>query len=99
MAEAKIAERWRLVGLECDERCRTYLLSAEREGFELSMDETAHYRADRDVLPMDPGLSYGLVEYLRILSVLEEHGWSRRRCVPHGGHQMALHVAAGLRDW
>ena len=23
-------------------------------------------------------------------------GWSSRRCVPHGGHQMALHVAAGL---
>ena len=51
---------------------------------------------DRDFLQMDPALSYGLVEYLRILKLLEEDGWSRRRCVPHGGHQFALHIAAGL---
>jgi len=25
-----------------------------------------------------------------------EHGWSPRRCIPHGGHQFALHIAAGL---
>ena len=24
------------------------------------------------------------------------HGWSRRRCVPHGGHQFALNIAVGL---
>jgi L-alanine-DL-glutamate epimerase-like enolase superfamily enzyme len=45
---------------------------------------------------MDPGLSYGLVEYLRIQEMLKERGWSSRRCVPHGGHQFALHIAAGL---
>jgi L-alanine-DL-glutamate epimerase-like enolase superfamily enzyme len=45
---------------------------------------------------MDPALSYGLVEYLRILEMLEEQGWSRTRCIPHGGHQFALHIAAGL---
>lgn len=28
--------------------------------------------------------------------MLHEHGWSSRRCIPHGGHQMALHLAAGL---
>lgn len=50
----------------------------------------------QDVLQMDPVLSYGLVEYLRMLEVLEEMGWSRRRCIPHGGHQFALHIAAGL---
>lgn len=50
----------------------------------------------RDVLQMDPVLSYGLVEYFRILGVLKDHGWSWRRCIPHGGHQMALHIAAGL---
>lgn len=50
----------------------------------------------RDFLQMDPALSYGLVEYLRILQVLEQHGWSPRRCIPHGGHQFALHLAAGL---
>lgn len=53
-------------------------------------------RSDRDVLQFDPALSYGLVEYLQTLDVLEEMGWSRRRCVPHGGHQLALHIAAGL---
>ncbi|MSU59614.1 MAG: mandelate racemase [Pedosphaera sp.] len=51
---------------------------------------------ERDFLQMDPALSYGLVEYLRILEMLKEHDWSARRCIPHGGHQMALHVAAGL---
>jgi L-alanine-DL-glutamate epimerase-like enolase superfamily enzyme len=50
----------------------------------------------RDTLQMDPALSYGLVEYLRVLDELERCGWSPRRCVPHGGHQLALHVAAGL---
>lgn len=49
-----------------------------------------------DFLQMDPALSYGIVEYHRTLSVLQGEGWSSRRCVPHGGHQMALHVAAGL---
>ena len=53
-------------------------------------------RPDRDVLQFDPALSYGLVEYLRILTMLEGHGWSPRRCVPHGGHQFALNIAAGL---
>jgi len=50
----------------------------------------------RDWLQMDPALSYGLVEYLRILVMLGRHGWSSRRCIPHGGHQFALHIAAGL---
>ena len=53
-------------------------------------------RPDRDVLQFDPALSYGLVEYLRTLGMLEEHGWSARRCVPHGGHQFALNIAVGL---
>ena len=53
-------------------------------------------RPDRDVLQFDPALSYGLVEYLRTLRMLEAHGWSARRCVPHGGHQFALNIAVGL---
>ena len=28
--------------------------------------------------------------------VLQTHGWSPRRCVPHGGHQFALNIAVGL---
>jgi D(-)-tartrate dehydratase len=53
-------------------------------------------RPDRDWLQFDCALSYGLVEYLRILKMLKEHGWSARRCIPHGGHQMSLNIAAGL---
>jgi len=53
-------------------------------------------RADRDWLQFDCALSYGLVEYLRTLDMLGEHGWSARRCIPHGGHQMSLAIAAGL---
>lgn len=53
-------------------------------------------RPDRDWLQFDCALSYGLVEYLRTLKMLDEHGWSSRRVVPHGGHQMSLNIAAGL---
>ncbi len=51
---------------------------------------------ESDFLQMDPALSYGIVEYVRTLKMLHEEGWSSRRCIPHGGHQMALHIAAGL---
>ncbi|MBI4206612.1 MAG: mandelate racemase/muconate lactonizing enzyme family protein [Betaproteobacteria bacterium] len=53
-------------------------------------------RPDRDWLQFDCALSYGLVEYLRTLAMLKENGWSPRRCIPHGGHQMSLNIAAGL---
>ena len=53
-------------------------------------------RPDRDWLQFDCALSYGLVEYERILTMLAEHGWSAARCIPHGGHQMSLNIAAGL---
>jgi D(-)-tartrate dehydratase len=56
----------------------------------------AGLRPDRDWLQFDCALSYGLVEYLRILEMLDDHGWSRSRCIPHGGHQMSLNIAAGL---
>jgi len=53
-------------------------------------------RPDRDWLQFDCALSYGLVEYLRTLDALRELGWSPARCIPHGGHQMSLNIAAGL---
>ncbi|MEQ9123339.1 MAG: mandelate racemase/muconate lactonizing enzyme family protein [Alphaproteobacteria bacterium] len=56
----------------------------------------AGMRADRDWLQFDPPLSYGLVEYLDVLAMLRMSGWSPRRCIPHGGHQFALNIAAGL---
>ena len=52
---------------------------------------------ERDLLQMDPGLSYGIVELIRMLEVLRDEGWSPRRVIPHGGHLMALHMAAGLQ--
>ena len=57
----------------------------------------AGMRPDRDVIQVDPALSYGLTEYLRTLRMLGERGWSSRRCIPHGGHQFALHLAAALK--
>jgi L-alanine-DL-glutamate epimerase-like enolase superfamily enzyme len=56
----------------------------------------AQLRPDRDILQFDCALSYGLVEYLRILDMLKDYGWSPVRCIPHGGHQMSLNIAAGL---
>jgi len=53
-------------------------------------------RLDRDWLQFDCALSYGLVEYMRTLEMLKSYGWSPRRCIPHGGHQMSLNIAAGL---
>ena len=53
-------------------------------------------RPDRDWLQFDCALSYGLCEYQRTLQMLKDAGWSWTRCVPHGGHQMSLAIAAGL---
>ena len=53
-------------------------------------------RPDRDWLQFDCALSYGLCEYQRTLGVLKTYGWSPTRCIPHGGHQMSLNIAAGL---
>jgi len=54
-------------------------------------------RPDRDWLQFDCALSYGLCEYVRTLEMLASNGWSSRRVVPHGGHQMSLNIAAGLQ--
>jgi L-alanine-DL-glutamate epimerase-like enolase superfamily enzyme len=53
-------------------------------------------RPNRDWLQFDCALSYGLCEYQRTLEMLKTHGWSPNRCIPHGGHQMSLNIAAGL---
>ena len=50
-----------------------------------------------DWLQPDPSLCYGLTECLRILEMADSTGWSRRRCVPHGGHQLGLNMAIGLQ--
>ncbi len=53
-------------------------------------------RPDRDVLQFDISLSYGIVEYRRILDAMAKRGWSRTRCAPHAGHLLAMNVVAGL---
>lgn len=57
----------------------------------------AGLRPDRDIIQIDPVLGYGLVEYRRIHEMLRRRGWSPRRCIPHGGHQFSLHIAAALK--
>jgi L-alanine-DL-glutamate epimerase-like enolase superfamily enzyme len=54
-------------------------------------------RPDRDWVQIDPALAYGLTEYLRFLEAAKAMDWSRRRFIPHGGHQLALNIAAGLQ--
>jgi L-alanine-DL-glutamate epimerase-like enolase superfamily enzyme len=53
-------------------------------------------RPKKDWLQFDCSLSYGLVGYMRTLGVMKAMGWSSRRLIPHGGHQMSLNLAAGL---
>jgi L-alanine-DL-glutamate epimerase-like enolase superfamily enzyme len=53
-------------------------------------------RPDRDWLQFDCALSYGLCEYQRTLQAVTGAGWAPARCIPHGGHQMSLNIAAGL---
>lgn len=57
----------------------------------------AAMRPDRDTIQMDCALSYGLTEYRRMLALLADFGFSARNCIPHGGHQMSLNIAAGLK--
>lgn len=54
-------------------------------------------RSDRDFIQMDCGLAYGLSEFMDTLKMMDSLGWSPRRCVPHGGHQFCLNIAAGLQ--
>ena len=54
-------------------------------------------RPDLDWVQLDPALGYGLTEYLRFMDVVERMGWSRRRLIPHGGHQLALNIAVGMQ--
>lgn len=51
-------------------------------------------RAERDYVQIDPLLSYGVAEYVRILELFA--GWERSRFVPHAGHLFAAHCVAGL---
>ena len=54
-------------------------------------------RPDRDMVEVDPALSYGLVEYANIVRLAEAGGWPRSQMVPHAGHLLAYHAVAGLQ--
>lgn len=56
----------------------------------------AGMRPDRDFVQIDPALAGGLSEYLKFLQQMPDFGWSAERCIPHGGHQFTLHIAAAL---
>ncbi len=53
-------------------------------------------RPGRDLFQMDPGLSYGLGEFGRMVAAMEQAGFSRKQLFPHGGHNIALHIVVGL---
>ncbi len=57
----------------------------------------AGLRRDRDWLQFDPSLCYGPSEFIAIVKMAEEMGWSPRRHGPHGGQQLGLHLTAGLQ--
>jgi L-alanine-DL-glutamate epimerase-like enolase superfamily enzyme len=54
------------------------------------------FRADRDIIQVDPPQAYGIGQYARTLDMLAKHGWSRTSLFPHGGNQMSLAMAAGF---
>jgi L-alanine-DL-glutamate epimerase-like enolase superfamily enzyme len=53
-------------------------------------------RPDRDLIQIDISLSYGVGEYLRIVSEFEAAGWPRAAFAPHAGHLFAAQAVAGL---
>ncbi len=57
----------------------------------------AGLRTDRDWLQFDPSLCYGPTEFIAILQMSRDFGWSPRRHGPHGGQQLGLALATGLQ--
>lgn len=88
-----------LLQASLSEHCKLPMATGENL---FSMSETRNLvrysklNPKRDYIQVDPVLSYGVVEYLRILDMLEAYGWSPSRCIPHGGHQLTLHLAAAF---
>lgn len=54
------------------------------------------FRADRDIIQIDPPQAYGIGQYARTIDMLARRGWQRRSLFPHGGNQMSLAIAAGF---
>ncbi len=54
------------------------------------------FRAERDVIQIDPPQAYGIGQYAKTLVMLSRRGWPRTSFFPHGGNQMSLAIAAGF---
>jgi L-alanine-DL-glutamate epimerase-like enolase superfamily enzyme len=54
------------------------------------------WRAEKDIIQIDPPQAYGITQLSRTLTMLERHGWRRASLFPHGGNQMSLAIAAGF---
>ena len=54
------------------------------------------FRADRDILQLDPPQAYGIAAYAAMVERVEALGGARGRIYPHGGNMMSFAVAAGL---
>jgi L-alanine-DL-glutamate epimerase-like enolase superfamily enzyme len=54
------------------------------------------FRAERDVIQIDPPQAYGIGQYARTLEMLGRRSWPRTSLFPHGGNQMSLAIAAGF---
>jgi L-alanine-DL-glutamate epimerase-like enolase superfamily enzyme len=52
-------------------------------------------RPERDFVQIDPLLSYGIGELVRIIQVYQS--WDRSRFLPHAGHLFSAHCVAGLK--
>jgi L-alanine-DL-glutamate epimerase-like enolase superfamily enzyme len=84
---------------DCCQSLKTPIATGENIFSQADSRNLLHYselRPGLDNLQMDFVLAYGLTEYLRIIKDAEAFGWSRRDFLPHAGHQVALHAAAGL---
>jgi L-alanine-DL-glutamate epimerase-like enolase superfamily enzyme len=53
-------------------------------------------RAGTDYIQTDVPQSYGIVQFVRTLAMLERRGWSRSSIFPHGGNQMTLQLVGGF---
>src|SRR5215216_2962167 len=54
------------------------------------------FRADRDVLQIDPPQAYGLTMFARFVGMLDAHGASRACLWPHGGNLMSVAAVFGF---
>ena len=54
------------------------------------------FRADHDIIQVDPPQAYGIGQYAHTIDMLARHGWPRASLLPHGGNQMSLAIAAGF---